>query len=95
MAVEEAEGGSNLGKLVVIQLTRLGKVAEIHEGMDCDDEEWGCLANDDRNNVPLCVTVSPASDLFELRDPIPEMLVTDDWLNSHKPEVKFICPNNS
>ena len=65
MAVEEAEGGSNLGKLVVIQLTRLGKVAEIHEGADGNDEEWGCLASNNGDNVPLCVTVSPASDLFE------------------------------
>ena len=66
MGVEELEGGSNLSELIVVQLSGLGEVTEIHEGADSNDKEWGRLSCDDGNEVSLNVAVSPTSNLFEL-----------------------------
>ena len=95
VGMKELEGGGYLSELVIIELSGLSKIPEIHEGSESDDKGWWCLPSDDADEVPLDLAMRSASDLLETRHTILEILETSDWLNGCKPEVEFVSCNDA
>ena len=80
VCVEELERCRKSGEGVVIKLSGLRQVAEVHQGTDSDHKgRWSPNCNDADDvmfNVPMDLT----SDLLEGRYTILEVLEPNDWL---------------
>ena len=71
------------------------EVTKLHQGTDCNHKRGGGFSGDDADDVTFNVSVGPTCDLLERGDPIFEVLVPDNRLQSGETKVKLVSADST
>jgi hypothetical protein len=64
MLMEELEQSGKSGEGVVVKLSGLCQIAELHQGADSNNKRGGSLSSNDTNDVTFDVSMSPTGYLL-------------------------------